>query len=478
VMSKPDDHEDAPLQRTITPLQFVAIGFGGMVGSGWAVLLGSWLGRAGPGGGLIGITAGGVAMALIAAFYAELGSRIPQTGGDVAYITAVYGRRLGFVVGWSLTLAFLSVTVFEGAVLIWLLELLWSPIASPVLYVIFGQSIGFGGLLVALASALVIAACNYRGARALVRFQSLLTSGFVLLIILIVGIELSFGSLQNIRPIWGTGTGAPWFIGAVWVFATAPYIFGGFQGILQGIEERSWSTSNETVVRLVLVAIAAAAVFYWLIVIGAAIAEPWKVVASSDFPAIAALAHLPWFKALSAGLLIALIASVLKTWNAMFMISTRLILAQASAGMIPAFFGRINKKTRAPGVAVVVAAIFNLVGLFLGKAVIEPVVSLVSVSMALCYALCCAAALTLRRRCPEHSGFRVPGGTPVGLLAVGFALAISVLASMLPAPSSAANTLKWAILAIWAVVGIGLYNKRNIGTSVDQPAKPRMGAEN
>src|SRR3546814_12490083 len=113
-------------------------------------------------------------MALIAAMYAELASRFPQTGGEVTYISAVFGKQSGFIVGWLLTLAYLSNLVFEGVVLAWLLEILWPELTGPTLYVVFGQPIGVGRLILALFCGLSIAVINYRGARSFVRFQTIL----------------------------------------------------------------------------------------------------------------------------------------------------------------------------------------------------------------------------------------------------------------------------------------------------------------
>src|SRR3546814_12920009 len=80
---------------------------------------------------MLGVVLAGAAMALIAAMYAELASRFPQTGGEVTYISAVFGKQSGFIVGWLLTLAYLSNLVFEGVVLAWLLEILWPELTGP-----------------------------------------------------------------------------------------------------------------------------------------------------------------------------------------------------------------------------------------------------------------------------------------------------------------------------------------------------------
>ena len=169
----------ASLQKSIGPVQFVAVGFGSIVGTGWVVLLGGWLLHAAPGGATLGIILGGAAMALIAAMYAELGSRFPRTGGEVTYITAVFGKTSGFIVGWLLTLACLSALIFEGIALGWILEVLWPPLAGPLLYVNFGEKISLGGLLVSLAGCATIAVLNYRGTHSFIRFQNTGLSCFV-----------------------------------------------------------------------------------------------------------------------------------------------------------------------------------------------------------------------------------------------------------------------------------------------------------
>jgi amino acid transporter len=449
------------LQKTISPVQFAIFGFGSVVGTAWVLLLGGWLQHAGPIGAILGVVLGGSAMALIAAMYAELGSRLPQTGGEVTYITAVFGKRFGFIVGWLLTLAYLSNLVFEGVALSWLVQILWPSITGPTLYVVFGQPIAVGGLALALASALVIAILNYRGAHSFVRFHNILTVVFLLTVLAAIGFELYFGSDQNLQSLWHAGDGRSWIIGAAWVFGSAPMIFNGFQSVLHTIEERSQSTSKEAVVRLCAATVAAAIVFYLLVIVAATKATPWTALAVSDLPAIDALSDLPWSRVLKTVLLLALIASLLKAWNAVFMTSVRLLFAQAREGMIPAFFGSVNPNTGAPDKAVFVAAAFNLVGIFLGKGLLEPVVNTMSVCVASVYALICVATRVMRRRDPRDVGFRVWGGYPLGLVAIAAASGMVVFALLQPAPTGGAVAFKWGLLLFWALLGFGLYRMRN-----------------
>jgi amino acid transporter len=317
-----------------------------------------------------------------------------------------------------------------------------------------------GGLLISLTGCATIAFLNYRGARSFIRFQNILTTTFLLIVFVIVGCELYFGSNRNIQPLWRPSGGGSWLVGVAWVFGTAPMMFNSFQSVLQAIEERTRTLSKEVVVRLCILSVLLVMIFYLVIVVAAARAIPWAVLASSDLAAAAALIHLPWARTLETVFLIALAASLLKSWNPVFMSTVRLLLAQAREGMIPAYFGSVSPRTGAPDKGVIIVAIFNFVGIFLGKGVLLPTVNAISIAIALIYILICTAALVMRKRDPNHIGFRAPGGFAVGCLAVAAALGMAVFALIQPAQGRA-DAFKWALLLSWALLGLSLYLLRN-----------------
>jgi len=95
------------------------------------------------------------------------------------------------------------------------------PLAGPLLYVNFGEKISLGGLLVSLAGCATIAVLNYRGTHSFIRFQNILTTLFLLIVFVIVGVELYFGSNANLQPLWRPAGGGSWLIGIAWVFGNA-----------------------------------------------------------------------------------------------------------------------------------------------------------------------------------------------------------------------------------------------------------------
>ena len=119
------------LRGNIGFFQFLALGFGSIIGSAWVILLGDWLIKAGPGGAIFGFVCGGAVMVVVGACYAELTTLIPHAGSEFIYAYEVYGRRVAFVVGWFLALYLVSVTIFEGLALAWIVEVASEPSIKP-----------------------------------------------------------------------------------------------------------------------------------------------------------------------------------------------------------------------------------------------------------------------------------------------------------------------------------------------------------
>lgn len=120
---------------------------------------------------------GGLLSLLGALSYAELASAYPQEGGDYIYLTRAYGRRVGFLFGWS-QLAI----VRPGDIAI--MAFIFGRYAQT-LYAPFPNA----GKLYAIAAVVVLTALNVIGVRAGKRTQNLLTAikALGLLTIVVVG---------------------------------------------------------------------------------------------------------------------------------------------------------------------------------------------------------------------------------------------------------------------------------------------------
>eukprot|EP01062_Namystynia_karyoxenos_P057922 TRINITY_DN4913_c0_g1_i1.p1 TRINITY_DN4913_c0_g1~~TRINITY_DN4913_c0_g1_i1.p1 ORF type:complete len:578 (+),score=140.76 TRINITY_DN4913_c0_g1_i1:78-1736(+) len=96
-----------PADPTALPRHLSAVGgaaviAGTIVGSGIWVSPGAVLRRAGsPGASLLLWVVGGVAALLGGLSYAELGSAMPQSGGEAVYLRRAYGEQLAFLFAWT-----------------------------------------------------------------------------------------------------------------------------------------------------------------------------------------------------------------------------------------------------------------------------------------------------------------------------------------------------------------------------------------
>jgi basic amino acid/polyamine antiporter, APA family len=153
---RPQDRSAVGLRGEIGKFQYLALGFGTIVGSAWVILLGDWLTKAGPGGAILGFLCGGAVMMVIGACYAELTTRIPEAGSEFIYAHRIYGSGVAFVVGWFLVLYLVSVTVFESLALAWIADVIFPDWKIAVLYHAFGAPISGEAILVSVTGAAVI----------------------------------------------------------------------------------------------------------------------------------------------------------------------------------------------------------------------------------------------------------------------------------------------------------------------------------
>jgi APA family basic amino acid/polyamine antiporter len=375
---------DAPrLRGNIGRFQYLALGFGTMIGSAWVILLGDWLGKAGPGGAVLGFLAGGVVVVLVGACYAELAGYLPEAGSEFVYARRVYGRGLAFTVGWFLVLYLLSVTVFEALAFAWIVETVLP---------------GTPALPTGIAGALMIAALNLRGAQLAVISHTLLTYSFFVVVICILLLLLVNGSAHNTTPLFAATNGRDWWLGSGAIFAFCAYALNGFQTIPHAVEERSGNTSLRAIGWIIVGSICAAALFYCLVVIAASVIVPWQGLVSAPLPMVAAVRNLPHGETFAMVLLIATAASLLKAWNGVFMMAVRLLVAMARAGCVPAVFARLHPRFQSPAPAVLAAGACNIGGIFLGKGAIEPITDMSAMVLTLTYGMCCWTVLRIRRR--------------------------------------------------------------------------------
>src|SRR5246127_5703082 len=105
-----------PLRRTLSALNLVALGIGGIIGAGIFILTGHAAAEyAGP-AVTLSFGLGAIACAFAGLCYAEMASTVPISGSAYTYAYATLGELVAWIIGWDLILEYAvgAVTVAIG----------------------------------------------------------------------------------------------------------------------------------------------------------------------------------------------------------------------------------------------------------------------------------------------------------------------------------------------------------------------------
>jgi basic amino acid/polyamine antiporter, APA family len=444
--------EPTQLARTIGAVGFFTLAFGAIVGSGWVLVLGDWLTRAAPGGVVVGLLAGAAVLMAVGACYAELAQRLPAAGGEILYVRESFGPFPAFVVGWFIALNAISVCAFEAIALAWFATTLFPGWFD-------GWSFG-----IAVCGTLLVGALHYLGSNVAVAFQNIVTLSFISVMVLLILAGLTFGEARNLVPLFEGMDGTFPLGGMLWVFATAAFFLNGFQVAVHAIEERRENVSARTAVRSMLLAIAAAAAFYCLLIISTGFAAPWHDITKAELPAAAAFGRLPFGHAVASLALAAATVSLLKTWTAVALMGSRIIYAQARMGFLPAVFARLHPQRQVPAVAIIFITICTLLGASFGKSFIGTIVDTSAICMTGSFVICICCLLRQRGR-----------GSALIYFALCGSLVMAAVALLEPFfRSSGRIPVQWWIILGWAILGLAgwlLSARSRAARSAELPAQ-------
>lgn len=379
---------------------------------------------------------GGAYAGVCAFSFAELGTRVPRSGGLTAFAEAGLGPFPGFVVGWGDFLA----SVFTVGAYALLVGDLAKAIGLP------GPARGLAAL-----SVLFIGALQWPGLRpgSLLQDASSAAKGLLLLGLAIAGLSLAPAGDEGsaVGPAPG---GLVAFLGAMQlvIFAYDNY----YASVYFGDE---YVDPARQVPRSLLGGVALVTLLYLMLAWGFSRGLSHGQLAGSEFPG--AELGMRLFGA-GGGTLVSgiLLLSLLSGMNATALIASRILYALGAEGLAGRHSTDVNPGgTPTTGLAVTLA--LSMTGLVLPS--FERAIQFMSPFVLINYALCFTALLVLRRKEPTPTGvFRAPlfpASTLLGLLGSLVFLTGSLLAEpLLGAFSLALVLLAWPIFRILRRQGI------------------------
>ncbi len=443
------------LQRTLKSRQLFTLLFGTIIGAGWIIAVGIWVGTAGPIGALIAFLGGCLVMTLIALCFAELMTMFPDAGGTIAYAREAFGPRAGFAAGWLLINTYVVATAYFMIALIWLLDALSGQIAGPVLYTILGFDVHLGHTLIGLGCAAFLAFINIRGTAVAAGVQDALVLIKILVAVLLIALSLQHGSAEHIVPAFIGSGPADALRGIVIVMVTTPFWFAGFDVLTQAIRERSVGTSLQSLGRIMVLAMLGALLFYFGIILASTSLVDRKVLLAADLPTYTAFAEGLNSPALARFVLIAGICGILTAWNALIFAGARLVQILATEQMLPGFFAPLHSRYSTPARAIVAVTALAVGLALLGRNAVMPLIAASSITLVGVFVIISAGVVRLRRSQPGRARpYKVPGRF-MPALAVILSVGIVVLAILEPL-GSAVNRfpIEWTIVTVWCLLGV------------------------
>lgn len=451
-----DEHASG-LGKYLSPLSVWALSFGCAVGWGSFVMPGTtFLPAAGPVGTVIGIVIGAVVMFIIGMNYHYLMNRYPDAGGALTYTIKAFGYDYGFLSAWFLALVYVAIMWANASALTLITRnLLGSVFQFGFHYQILGYDVYMGEVLLSIGAILLCGCICIFGKRLAVGLQSIFATILLVGIVVCAVIVLVVHGKGNIgiSPAFSTNGKLP--VAQIFtIVALSPWAFVGFESISNSTTGFRFPVKKS--LGIITAALVTGAVAYILLTILAASGTPdgyenWSTYIGA-LGEMRGLKGLPTFYAVhsvmgEAGVVllgVATLAAILTGLIGNYIAASRLLYAMSEDGILPEWFGKLNKDA-SPKNALLFLMLISLLVPFLGRTALGWIVDVNTVGATIAYAYTSAAAFVSAGK-EKNRKIQLTGGIGVVMSFIFFLYFMSWSAG-------AMATESYLILAGWSILG-------------------------
>jgi APA family basic amino acid/polyamine antiporter len=451
------------LKKSLGALNLTALGVGAIIGAGIFVLSGQAAARyAGPAISISLILA--AIICVFAAFcYAEFASLIPSAGGPYAYAYVTMGEFVAFLVGWGLTLEYLfsasTVAVGWSGYFVSVMSDLGISFPQTLTQSPLAYSLDTGweltGSIINMPAVLITALMGFlvfKGVKAAASFNNVMVVIKMLVILLFIGLGITFIKGENFTPFIPQNTGVFGQFGISGVLRGAGLMFFAFIGFDALATMAQESKNPQKILPIGMIgSLSISTILYILVglVLTGVVSYTQLDVADPISVAIDALGT----KFVWIGFLIklAILAGLTSVVMVMLMGQSRIFYSMAQDGLLPKLFKKVHSKNSTPYMSTIIITLVAM--LVSGIFPVEILGQLVSMGALMAFAVVCFGVLVLRARQPLlHRPFKTPFVPYVPLIGT-----LICIIQMFLMPS-----VTWMQFLLWMGLGVWVYFKYGI----------------
>lgn len=431
-------------KKSLSAFDLALIGFGTVFGSGWLFAASHVASIAGPAGILSWVIAG-VAVLTLGIVYCELGAAIPSPGGAISYLEASHGPMVTYLIGLMTVIYMSSIVGLEVVAARQYAAAWW-----PALNVVGTSNASTLGWFVQLAMILVFFGLNYSSVRTFALANNIVTTiKFVVPTVIILTLLLHFKSAN-----FHVAGFAPYgFSGIEAAVSTGGVIF-AFLGLTPIVAVASEVRNPQKSIPIALVSsILAAGVVYVLLQVAFLGAVPtsmlsggWQAVSgklSLPFYDIAIQLGVAWLAAIVA---IDAVISPSGCGNIFFSATPRALFAWSNSGTFFSAFAKVDERTGIPRRATWLTLALSVFWT-LPFPSWEAMISIVSASLVVSYAVAPVSVAALRKNRPDMN-------RPFRVKALGFIGPLSFVVATLIVYWTGWQSLRW-LLGVQVILYVG-----------------------
>jgi amino acid transporter len=453
-----ENRKASDFDKVLGAWDILVIAFGAMIGWGWVVSTGDWIGTGGVLGAVFGFVIGGIMVFFVGLTYAELTAAMPQCGGEHVFSHRAMGPTGSFICTWAIILGYVSVACFEACALPTIITYIYPAFLKGYLYTVAGFDIYASWLAVAVIMAILMTYINIKGVKTAAILQTVLTVVIGAVGILLVVASAVTGTPSNLDGQIFSSSGS--VVGSIFKVALlTPFFFIGFDVIPQAAEEIN--VDLKKIGKILVFSIVLAVAFYALVIFAVGfVMSPADIAASeagSGLVTADAMAKAFNSTIMAKVLIVGGMCGIMTSWNSFLMGGSRAMYSMAESYMIPKCFSKLHPKHKTPVNALYLVGLLTVLAPFAGRKMLVWIVDAGNFGCCLAYCMVSISFLILRKKEPDMARpYKVPAYRFVGVMAVlmsGF----MVVCYLVPASGSALVWQEWAMAGGWCLLGVVFY---------------------